>query len=218
VSVKSDQTTLSIKTVVLLIAVTVVATVVGFIAGSLINGRGSSVNNNNSSNNPTNSNVNVEQGQNREIIVSGEIELSLQSAIDKYYEIYPNTTIAEITLEKSRGAYHYNIEGVDDNTEFEIRINAMTGEAQKMPENQLDRDERNGAKKANEALNLDGIKTISEISEIAIIRVGSGSAVEWSLDREHGVTYWTVDINANGAKHEVEINAQTNEILSVERD
>lgn len=148
----------------------------------------------------------------------GSIKLTLAEAIKAYEEAYPNTSITSIDLDDSFGTYYFEIKGVDDAKEYEVKINAETGELKKEREETLDRDEQNGVEKENKALDLTELKTVDEISKIAIDTVGKGEAVDWSLERELSTTYWEVKVRSGNAETSVKINAQTGAVLETEID
>lgn len=149
---------------------------------------------------------------------SGNIKLTLEEAIKAYEEAYPNTSITSIDLDDSFGTYYFEITGVDDDKEYEVRINAETGELKKEREEALERDEQNGVERENNALDLTDLKTLDEISKIAVDSVGQGEAIEWSLDRELSTTHWEVKVRSGNSETSVKINAQTGDILETEID
>lgn len=149
---------------------------------------------------------------------SGNIKLTLEEAIKAYEEAYPNTSITSIDLDDSFGTYYFEITGVDDDKEYEVKINAETGELKKEREEALDRDEQNGVERENNALDLTDLKTLDEISKIAVDSVGQGEAIEWSLDRELSTTHWEVKVRSGNSETSVKINAQTGDVLEKELD
>lgn len=145
-------------------------------------------------------------------------KITLDEAIKAYEEAYPNTAITSIDLDDSFGTYYFEITGVDDDKEYEVRINAETGELKKEREETLDRDEQNGVERENEALDLTNLKTLDEASKIAVDSVGQGEAVEWSLDRELATTYWEVKVRSGNSETSVKIDAQSGAVLEKELD
>lgn len=145
-------------------------------------------------------------------------KVSAEGAIKAYNEAYPNTSITSLDLDPSFGIYYYEIKGVDDSKEYEVKINAETGELKKEREETLDQDEQNGVEKKNEALELKGILSIEDVSKIAEDSVGEGTANEWSLERDLSLTYWEVKVQTSNKEITVKINAQTGDILEKELD
>lgn len=145
-------------------------------------------------------------------------KVSVEGAIKAYNEAYPNTSITSLDLDPSFGIYYYEIKGVDDSKEYEVKINAETGELKKEREETLDQDEQNGVEKKNEALELKDILSIEDVSKIAEDSVGEGTANEWSLERDLSLTYWEVKVQTSNKEITVKINAQTGDILEKELD
>lgn len=145
--------------------------------------------------------------------------ISVDEAVKLYQETYPNTDITDLTLELSFGKYYYHIDGIDDNDEYELTINADTKELSDEKKEKLDNDEKNGIKREEEKLDLDKVISIEKASDIAVKEVGFGEATEWSLDRELKTTYWDVTVKEGRVKEaEVKIDAQSGDVLSVEKD
>lgn len=145
-------------------------------------------------------------------------KVSVEDAIKAYNEAYPNTSITSLDLDPSFGIYYYEIKGVDDSKEYEVKINAETGELKKEREETLDQDEQNGVEKKNEALELKDILSIEDVSKIAEDSVGEGTANEWSLERDLSLTYWEVKVQTGNKEMTLKINAQTGDVLEKELD
>lgn len=150
---------------------------------------------------------------------AGEYKVSLSEAIDTYKETYPDTDIVSIGLDSSLGKTYYSIDGVDDNKEYEIKVNTETKEVKKDREEALDNDEKNGVKRKENKLNLEGMKDMTEIFDIAIKEAGAGQIEDWEIKEDMGVTYWEVSVKDGITKeYEYKINAQTGEVLESDVD
>lgn len=145
-----------------------------------------------------------------------EIKVTVEEAIKAYEEAYPNTAITSLDLDTSFGSYYYEIQGVDDTKEYELKINAATAKSTKEREETLDREDQNGIEKENEALDLKELKSLEEVSKLAQESAGQGEAVEWSLDRELSITYWEVKVVSGKDEVSVKINAQTGDVIEKE--
>lgn len=150
--------------------------------------------------------------------LKGEIKVSLDDAIKAYQETFPDVSITSIDLTDKLGRYVYQIEGVDDNTEYNLTIDAQTKELSGKRDYPLELDERNGAKRKSDTLDLEKLKPLADITKIAEQAAGAGQTIEWELDRELNVTYWTVTLIDGTQKTEVKINAQTAEVLETKVD
>lgn len=148
------------------------------------------------------------------------IKLTIADAISAYEKAYPGTVITSINLDTSFGSYYFEVQGVDDTKEYELKINAETGEETKEREENLDADEANGAKKSEDALDLQDILTIDEATKFAAEALGVDvdSVVDWSVDRELTTTYWEVTFKSGRSEVSAKLNAQTGDILETELD
>ncbi|MGB4922316.1 MAG: PepSY domain-containing protein [Enterococcus aquimarinus] len=144
--------------------------------------------------------------------------MSWQDAVGVFQEKFPETSITSISFDTSFGKWYYNIEGINETTEFELRIDPATGETSREEQQTLDKDEQNAAYRESEALDLEGVISIEEASQIALDAVGSGEVTDLDLERELSVTYWKVTIEDGRKEFEVSIDARTKEVLTTERD
>ena len=60
--------------------------------------------------------------------------------------------------------------------------------------------------------------SIEKAAEIAVQQVGGGTATDWDLDKDLGITFWEVTVENNQQETTVKMNAQTGEILETEVD
>lgn len=143
------------------------------------------------------------------------IKISLPDAIAAFEEIYPNAAITSIDLEDSLGSYSYKIQGIEGTKEFDIRVDADSGEVTKEREETVDRDDQGEDK----ALDLKDLISLEEATEIAEGTVKDGEAIEWSLENELATTYWEITIKTGLlSENTVKINAQTGDVLEQEQD
>lgn len=150
--------------------------------------------------------------------LTNKVKITVADALKAYEQVYPNTAVTSLDLDTSFGAYYYEIQGMDDSKEYEVKVNALTGETKKEREETLDSDEQNGVEKKNSALNVEKLVSIEEITEIAEQAANQGEAFEWSLEREMDTTYWEVNVQAGNTEISVKINAQTGAVLETEQD
>ncbi len=144
--------------------------------------------------------------------------VTVEEAIQIFQDKYPDAAITSIDLDTSFGNYFYQVEGVDDTNEFELKIDAETKETSEERTEKLDADEQNGVKKDADQLDLTNLLSLEEISDIAVKEAGGGQATDWSLDKEMNVTYWEVKVEDGNKQTDVKINAQTGEVLETELD
>lgn len=131
---------------------------------------------------------------------------------------YPNAAITSLELDSSWGSFFYKIDGVDDQNEYEMKINAANEEIQKQNPERLDQDEQNGQKKQEDALDTSKLLSIEEAAKIAEKQAGGGTATDWDLSKELGTTYWEVKVKNGNKSTQVKLNSQTGEVLATEND
>jgi uncharacterized membrane protein YkoI len=109
--------------------------------------------------------------------------------------------IDEIEFEREDGRYVYDFEGWDGEFEYEMEIDAQTGEILSQ-ETEADTDH-------DDILDLDGIISPQEAMAIALEAAGSGYVEEWDLELENGFTVYEVDIEGG---EDQDVDAHTGEI------
>lgn len=144
---------------------------------------------------------------------TSRINLSQQEAIDKFNSQFSDKKIHSIDLKLEGNHYVYEIEGFDDTHEYSAEINAETGHASSVHSEKLDHDD----KYEKQELNLNGAISRDEASVIAQEHA-KGTAREWSLEQEHGKTYWDVEVGGRHYSSEVKIDAHSKKVVSVEND
>ncbi len=147
-----------------------------------------------------------------------EIKVSAQKAIELFQKEYPNAAITSLELDSSWGSFFYKIDGVDEQNEYEMKINAANEEIQKQNPERLDQDEQNGQKKQEDALDTSKLLSIEEAAKISETQAGGGTATDWDLSKELGTTYWEVKVKNGNKSTQVKLNNQTGEVLATEND
>lgn len=105
----------------------------------------------------------------------------------------------------------YEIELAYDGSEYDVEINATTGEV-----TDVDQENTSGGEYTNN-VEFDGDYMSSEEAlNIALEAVGGGTVDEWDLDKED--KEFDVEIDYNGSEYEVEIHATTGKVIKVEQD
>ncbi|MGX6962901.1 PepSY domain-containing protein [Vagococcus xieshaowenii] len=174
--------------------------------------------NNNSSTQVAKESSEVNQNSSSSTSNLSDFSISLDDAIAIYQKEMPNTDITSISIDSSFKNYYYEISGMDDNNEYELKISVDTGDVSDKRDEKLDRDEQNGVKRNEEKLTFDHLKPLDELTELAVKQVGGGQATDWSLEKDLSVTYWEIKVENGKQKHEVKINAETGDILETEQD
>ena len=146
------------------------------------------------------------------------VAVSLEKVTTAFEKKYPEAKITSLQLDTDFGRYFYEIEGVDQQKEYQVEVNAETGEFTKEKVETLDADEQNGVKMQEEALDLTNIISREQATTFAEKEAKVGQATDWKLEKELGITYWEVKVKEGQQKIEVKIDAHSGKILTTERD
>ncbi len=133
--------------------------------------------------------------------------LSLEEVVDIYTGEYPNAQIQKVDYDKDSGDWTYEITGVSENREYEVEINAVSGEIIKVDEDDVDDDAY---------LAFDTIITPEEAIEIAKTALAEEAAVleGWELDVDDNRTKY--DIEFEGSNRDVKLDAETGEVIEID--
>ncbi|EGO8665751.1 peptidase propeptide and YPEB domain protein [Enterococcus faecalis] len=146
------------------------------------------------------------------------VAVSLEKVTTAFEKKYPEAKITSLQLDTDFGRYFYEIEGVDQQKEYQVEVNAETGEFTKEKVETLDADEQNGVKMQEEALDLTNIISREQATTLAEKEAKVGQATDWKLEKELGITYWEVKVKEGQQKIEVKIDAHSGKTLTTERD
>lgn len=146
------------------------------------------------------------------------VAVSLEKVTTAFEKKYPEAKITSLQLDTDFGRYFYEIEGVDQQKEYQVEVNAETDEFTKEKVETLDADEQNGVKMQEEALDLTNIISREQATTLAEKEAKVGQATDWKLEKELGITYWEVKVKEGQQKIEVKIDAHSGKILTTERD
>lgn len=134
--------------------------------------------------------------------------LSVEQAISIALE-HSEGYVDSIELERERGSVYYEVEVESSTKEYDIYVDAYTGEVLKVKEERV----RNGHKSERMKDALSMVEAVAIASE----RV-PGTVVQGELDSDDGQLYYEIEIRSGRDEVEVEVDAFTGDILSVEYD
>lgn len=138
-------------------------------------------------------------------IENTEFAISLDQAIETFYSTFGSDTINidKIEFDKDDGRYKYEISGWDEGFEYDLDVDAETGDV-------LDQ-EKDQDNDTDNIIDLGQIISPSEAMSIAITEAGSGYVKDWELDGKiNGNAVYEIDIENGPDQH---IDAYTGEIL-----
>jgi uncharacterized membrane protein YkoI len=137
-------------------------------------------------------------------------QLSLESAIEIALGLSNGGVVENIELEEDDGRLYYEIEIRKENQEFEIVLDALTGQVLEFEKDiDFEYDHINGS---------DEILDIKEISVIALDFTKGGVIIEIELNFDDSKSTYEVIVRTETAEHILLINAHTGEIIKAEYD
>lgn len=133
-------------------------------------------------------------------------EVTLDDAISTFYETFgsEDINIEEIQLNRDDGRFLYEFEGWDEQSDYELDIDAETGDIVKQ-----EQDEDNDTD--GDILELDGLVSPEEAMVTALEASGSGYVEEWDLEVEQGTTVYSIDIDDG---EDQKVDALTGELVN----
>lgn len=138
------------------------------------------------------------------------ITVSPADAIMKFNEKYPDVKIDEFSFGKENRTFVYEINGFDDNSEYEFEIDATDGTILK------DNTEKDNTAD-NTAINLDLISEIQPLIDKSLTEAGSDFYLgSYSVEFERTGNFNKLDIeleNSKGQDIEFEYNLDTKELI-----
>lgn len=138
------------------------------------------------------------------------ITVSPADAIMKFNEKYPDVKIDEFSFGKENKTFIYEINGFDDNSEYEFEIDATDGTILK------DNTEKDNTAD-NTAINLDLISEIQPLIDKSLTEAGSDFYLDsYSVEFERTGNFNKLDIeleNSKGQDIEFEYNLDTKELI-----
>lgn len=132
-----------------------------------------------------------------------EFAVSLEEAVQIFHDTFgEGINISDVDFDTDRGTYEYQISGWDEENDYELDIDATTGEVN---EEETDRDSDR-----DNVIDFNAIISPTEAMDIAVEESGSDFVEDWSLEEDDGFTIYEVNIE-NG--NDVTIDAETGDVL-----
>lgn len=146
-----------------------------------------------------------------------QVKVSVATAIKTYQQTFAKSEITDLSVERELGQFRYEVEGVDDSREYTLNLDANSGKIISKKTERLDADEANGVKR-QEALDLNNLIGLTRAVKIAQSKAKGQTATEASIDKESERTYWEIQLEKQGQETNVELDAQSGRVLTVEND
>ncbi len=145
--------------------------------------------------------------------------LSTEKVRNIFTQRYENTVITSIEFDKTLLSTSYEITGVDNDTEYSLKINAETGKVISHNKEVLDTDEKSGVEKKNKAIDFDKIISLEDaISKAKSSLKEEGSVNDWSLEKDDNTTQWDIVIKTSDNNVSIKIDGNSGQIIDKEVD
>lgn len=137
-----------------------------------------------------------------------EFPVTMDDAVQTFHDEFgEDVTIDQIDFDEDDGNYEYNVQGWNQENEYDLDINADTGEIQ-----ERDTESDNDDDDQEDTLELENILTPQEAMDIAVQEAGSEIVEEWSLDTDNGLTVYEVNLE-NADDDDITIDAATGDVV-----
>lgn len=137
-------------------------------------------------------------------ILSMSFQVSLDDAVQTFRDTFgENVNIDQIEFDDDDGQYYYEIQGWEGQNEFELEINAETGDIREESTETDDDPEE-------DILEIENYITPEEAMNAAVESSTTDVVESWSLEIENGRPVYDIDLE--GA-NDVDIDAETGDVI-----
>ncbi|NJI81675.1 PepSY domain-containing protein [Clostridioides difficile] len=162
------------------------------------------------------SNNDLKDEKNNENLNEQDFKVPYTDAVSIFKDKYKDSDIVDLSLERDLNKFVYTVEGVDDNNEYKMKIDANTKDVLQDKTEKLDSEDLNGAAR-KEKLDLNDIITPQKAMEIAL-KEQNGRVKKWSLDKDLDVTFYKIRIDKDKNEYDIKVDSKKGTILEVEKE
>jgi len=138
-------------------------------------------------------------------ILNVEFPVTLDQATQSFYDTFnENVNIDQVEFDEDDGTYEYQISGWDEENEYELDVNAETGDVVEQETDDDDDDE--------ETIAFDNIISPQEAMQAAVDTADTEFVESWDLDVDDGTTVYDVELE-NADDDDVTIDAETGDVV-----
>ncbi|MFD1336966.1 PepSY domain-containing protein [Oceanobacillus iheyensis] len=133
----------------------------------------------------------------------------ITSIVNEQYE----GDITDFELDRDDNQIHYEVELINDDEEYDLEIDAETGEIIKENVEKFQLENKQGTKNSNvDSSNFIGDKKAKEIA----LEQFSGKVVEFELDEDDGKYVYEIEVRDGNKEADFEIDAVTGNVLEMD--
>ena len=162
------------------------------------------------------SNNALKDEKNNENLMEQDFKVPYTDAINIFKDKYKDADIVDLSLERDLNKFVYTVEGVDDNNEYKMKIDANTKDVLEDKTEKLDSEDLNGVAR-KEKLDFNDIRTPQQAMEIAL-KEQNGMVKEWSLDKDLDVTFYKIRIDKDKNEYDIKVDSKKGTVLKVEKE
>lgn len=162
------------------------------------------------------SNNDLKDEKNNENLKEQDFKVPYTDAVSIFKDKYKDADIVDLSLERDLNKFVYTVEGVDDNNEYKMKIDANTKDVLQDKTGKLDSEDLNGAAR-KEKLDLNDIITPQKAMKIAL-KEQNGRVKKWSLDKDLDVTFYKIRIDKDKNEYDIKVDSKKGTILEVEKE
>lgn len=142
-----------------------------------------------------------------------EFEVSWLDAVSIAQDAFPGELV-ELELERERSGFTYSVELVSETEEFDVIIDADSGEILRHETETLDAEDV--AESREEIFETSGLIDPAEAMNIALDEV-DGTVRSWELDREDGRIVYEIELDTySGESIEINVDAESGEVIGID--
>lgn len=151
-----------------------------------------------------------------------QVTKTAEEFIKFYREAHPkqDLTTVELKYDDDLKFYVVEFEAVDDENEYELKINAATNAEVAKSEQSLVKAKQGGVERREEGLNLEKMKDFKDIKAAAeaAVDIKGFNFDHWELDREGAATVWSLSYKNGKTEVEVKVDAQSGQVVGIDDD
>lgn len=133
-----------------------------------------------------------------------EFEITLEDAVQTFHDTFgQDIAIDEVEFDQDFENYEYRISGWDAEYDYELDMNAETGE--------VNEQETDSDTEAGHTIDFDNIISPAEAMDVAVEAAGSDFVEEWTITDENGLTIYEIGMNN---EEDVEMDAATGSVIA----
>lgn len=148
-----------------------------------------------------------ETGGDSENISFEDIKIKPDEAYKTFKDKFPDVKVSSIELKSDDNSYHYEVEGHDDNNEYELKINPVDGK--------IIKEEKDSKESKTGEISSEDIAKIEDLIKKATDDAGEDYKVdEWELKISDGKTIFEIELkDKDKMEKEYKYDVKTGELI-----